>query len=120
LWQQGTPQEGVGDCWVGKAMVLRINTPYNYPNERRNQRRTQKTLLIACDRNRSMSGPTVYYYYYYYYYIITQFNNYLFIFYVHLKDSVYLFVEILQSFGAWGGVVVKALRYWYIVGPGVA
>jgi len=27
LWEQGIPQEGEDDCWVGAAMVLHIATP---------------------------------------------------------------------------------------------
>jgi hypothetical protein len=27
LWEQGIPQEGEDDCWVGEAVVLRVTTP---------------------------------------------------------------------------------------------
>jgi hypothetical protein len=53
----GIPREDEDNCWIRKAILLRINKSYNYPNDRRNQRRTLKTLLDAVDRNRSTSSP---------------------------------------------------------------
>jgi integral membrane sensor domain MASE1 len=54
LWEQGTPQEGEDDWWVGEAVVFLITTPYTFtvriirnyrPKCRRNQGTPLKRVL---------------------------------------------------------------------------